>query len=83
MLLKGPAVTSISLALAALVANAVPVRFSPRQDAVTGPVKWDNYTIFVNNERLFLFSGEFHVCHLHNNFKQDFSKLISSVCYIT
>ena len=64
MLLKG-ALTSISLAIAAITSVAVPISqtLKGRQDDTSGDgqVTWDKHTIMINGERLFLFSGEFHV----------------------
>ena len=65
MLLKG-ALTSISLAIAAVTTAAVPVskQFETRaaeQDAVT----WDKYSLMINGDRTFLFSGEFHVSYFN------------------
>ena len=64
MLLKG-ALTSISLAIAAISTVAVPISqtLKDRQDDTSGDgqVTWDKHTIMINGERLFLFSGEFHV----------------------
>ncbi|KAI8137250.1 glycoside hydrolase superfamily [Fennellomyces sp. T-0311] len=70
VLIKG-ALTSISLAILAVTAAAFPVRptLEKRQDGdtsngLTDLVTWDTYTLKVNGERLFLFSGEFHYYRL-------------------
>lgn len=64
------ALTSITLAIAAITSVvSVPVhqKLDRRQDkgddsnGLTDLVTWDTYTLKVNDERLFLFSGEFHV----------------------
>ncbi|KIJ30189.1 glycoside hydrolase family 35 protein [Sphaerobolus stellatus SS14] len=37
----------------------------PRQSTnLTDAVQWDNYTLFINNQRIFLYSGEFHAFRL-------------------
>lgn len=65
MLVKSSAVTSITLAIAAVV-NAAAItplqRLEARQqgNGLTDAVTYDNHTIFVKGERQFLFSGEFH-----------------------
>ncbi|KAJ3010139.1 hypothetical protein NUW54_g2579 [Trametes sanguinea] len=66
VLLTWPA-TGGSSALAAseatnhLVARADPPR---KDDGFTDVVQWDNYTIFLHGQRLFLHSGEFHTFRL-------------------
>ena len=63
------ALTSITLAIAVITsAVSVPVhqKLDRRQDGddsngLTDLVTWDTYTLKVNGERLFFFSGEFHV----------------------
>ncbi|KAI8140736.1 beta galactosidase [Fennellomyces sp. T-0311] len=63
MLLKG-VLTSISLAVVAITTAAVPIkqRFEARQEQDL--VSWDKYSLIVNGERIFLFSGEFHYYRL-------------------
>ncbi|KIJ53974.1 glycoside hydrolase family 35 protein [Sphaerobolus stellatus SS14] len=42
-----------------------PLADPPRHStSLTNVVQWDNYTLFVNNQRIFLYSGEFHAFRL-------------------
>lgn len=71
-MVKGP-LTSISLAILAVVASSAPTSpFNARDtsssngtssnNGLTDKVSWDEYSIYVDNEPLTLLSGEFHVC---------------------
>ncbi|KAI0350174.1 hypothetical protein OH77DRAFT_1593752 [Trametes cingulata] len=35
-----------------------------KSDGLTDVVQWDNYTLFLHNQRMFLYSGEFHTFRL-------------------
>ncbi|KAI9494124.1 glycoside hydrolase superfamily [Zychaea mexicana] len=71
MVLINGCLTSITLAIAAVLSEAIPVkqRFEARQEqdssnGLTDAVTWDTYTLRVNGERVFLTSGEFHYYRL-------------------
>ncbi|KAI0671257.1 glycoside hydrolase superfamily [Trametes maxima] len=64
VLLTWPATISTSATVANdvhLAARADPPR---KDDGFTDVVQWDNYTIFLHGQRLFLHSGEFHTFRL-------------------
>ncbi|ORZ03961.1 glycoside hydrolase superfamily [Syncephalastrum racemosum] len=73
MIVKGP-LTSISLAILAVVTSAAPTSPLNARDAsssngtsnngLTDKVSWDGYSIYINNEPLTLLSGEFHYYRL-------------------
>ncbi|KAI0359054.1 hypothetical protein OH77DRAFT_1518305 [Trametes cingulata] len=56
---------SRALLVSLLVLNFGLAAEPPRKsNGLTGVVQWDNYTLFVHNQRTFLYSGEFHTFRL-------------------
>lgn len=57
--------TSVSMAIMAVVTAAAPLVSLEKRDesnnGLTDRVTWDKHSLLIDGERLFLFSGEFHV----------------------
>ncbi|KAH9891918.1 glycoside hydrolase superfamily [Cubamyces lactineus] len=56
-----PAFLAIALTCLATTRAAVPPR---KSNGLTDVVQWDNYTLFLHDQRMFLYSGEFHTFRL-------------------